>query len=89
MTHQDADELRLEPARSIIEAFGNGDITAGISVVSEITGRDRSRVLRWMYPKTKGGTDGAIPTGAIQTLFSEAKRRDLQLTADTFIGVAA
>lgn len=80
------DALRLEPARTIIAAFGDGDLTAGINEVASITRRHKSRVLRWMYPESKGGTGGAIPGPTIRSLYDEAVRRKLPLDAGIFLG---
>ena len=54
-------EAHKEPARSLIEKFGDGDLAKGVGEIARATGRDRSRVYRWMYSEERGGTDGLIP----------------------------
>lgn len=46
---------RPQPAATVIDIFG------GISETAAIIKRDRSIVNKWLRPKEKGGTDGAIP----------------------------
>ena len=58
----------LDPARSIISRLG------GVDVVARETERDRTRVYRWMYPRSRGGTGGIIPSDQIPTLIALAKR---------------
>ncbi|MCP5081098.1 MAG: hypothetical protein GY948_05310 [Alphaproteobacteria bacterium] len=77
------EKRHLEPARSILKAFER-EPDIGIDEVAEITGRDRTRVLRWMYPKDKGGTGGTIPSSSAQELYREAAQRKLPLKADDF-----
>lgn len=75
-------DLRLDPARSVIAVFGDGDVTEGIKAVAAITGKHQSRVLRWMYSKDKGGTGGQIPFAHVEGLLAEARRRELPLTLE-------
>lgn len=79
MKHSEPD-LRLDPACSVITAFGGGNVTEGIKQVAAITGKHQSRVLRWMYSKVKGGTGGQIPFAHVEGLLAEARRRELPLT---------
>ena len=58
----------LDPAKSLITAFGGGDLRQGVSVVETITGRDRTNIYRWMRPKDEGGTGGIIPRKAFLEL---------------------
>lgn len=50
----DMSSEHLEPARTVIAKIG-------VDKVAEITGKHVSRVYRWMYPKSRGGTGGLIP----------------------------
>lgn len=68
----------LEPARSVIAAFG------GVEKVSTITGKHVSRVYRWMYPKDRGGTDGFIPQAEAETLLAHAQHHNVPVTAESF-----
>jgi len=68
----------LEPARSIIERLG------GVEVVAAATGRNRTRVYRWMYPIERGGTGGVIPQREIPTLLELARERQVDLSHSDF-----
>lgn len=84
------DRKYLEPAASIIRAFGgpDGDLTKGIDAVASITKKDRTRVFRWMRPKDVGGTGGRIPGQQRDVLYEAARRRRLPITAEDFFGGA-
>lgn len=73
----------MEPAKTIIELCG------GFAVVAKITGRDETRVRRWTYPKSKGGSGGLIPAECQQLLMDEARRRGLPLAPEHFFPVRA
>lgn len=64
----------MEPAKTIIEMCG------GVEKVAEITGRDVSRVHRWMYPADRGGSDGIIPDGPVRKLLKHAAVAGIPLT---------
>ena len=68
----------MEPAASIIEKCG------GFAQVAKIVGRDETRVRRWTYSKSKGGTGGLIPSDSAHRLMNEARKRGLPLTPDDF-----
>lgn len=68
----------MEPALTIIEICG------GFQAVSEMTGRDLTRVHRWTYPRERGGTGGRIPAEVQFTLLTEAQKRGLSLTPAHF-----
>lgn len=72
----------MEPASTII------DICGGFKVVSEMTGRDETRVRRWTYSKERGGTGGLIPSECQTRLMEEARRRGLPLTPNHFFPAA-
>ncbi|WP_448952165.1 hypothetical protein [Labrys neptuniae] len=70
---------QLNPAFAVIRKVG------GVGIVSTITGRDVSRVYRWTYPKSLGGTDGFIPHEEALKLLKFAEEQGLDLThADFF-----
>lgn len=80
----------LEPAHSVILKLSpNGKISAGIKMVSAITGADPTRVYRWMRPREKGGTDGIIPSKAQMRLFEHAKKENIPLSPSDFFEAAA
>lgn len=62
----------MEPAKTIIEICG------GVEAVAEMTGRDKSRVHRWAYPKEKGGSNGLIPAEVAVGLLSKAAHLGLR-----------
>lgn len=62
----------LEPAKTVIEICG------GVDAVALMVDRDRSRVHRWAYPKSKGGSDGLIPSDIAQTLLDKASNLGLK-----------
>ena len=72
-------DVSLEPASSIIKAFGGAD------KVIEVTGASRTRVYRWTQPKEKGGTGGTIPLDHAAKLLEHAKAAGLPVSADDFI----
>ena len=52
----------LDPAYSILLAFGDGKLSRGIDVLAEICSRDRASVYRWMLPKERNGRGGFLPS---------------------------
>jgi hypothetical protein len=74
-------------AERVITKCGAGDLTKGLSLVAEWTGVDRSRLYRWMQPKTKGGTGGLIPAQHHQRIMNCARHFSVALDpADFFDG---
>jgi hypothetical protein len=59
-------------------------LCGGYKAVSEMTGRDETRVRRWTYPKERGGSDGLIPSDVQQRLMDAARARGLPLTPEHF-----
>lgn len=68
----------LEPAKTVIEICG------GVSTVAEMVNRHHTRVRRWGYPKSKGGTGGLVPSEMQETLLIEARKRGFDLQPDHF-----
>jgi hypothetical protein len=68
----------MEPAHTVIAICG------GFRAVSEITGRDETRVRRWTYEKTKGGTGGLIPSEMQVVLLDAARERGIDLRPEHF-----
>lgn len=71
----------MNPARRVIEKCG------GVDAVMRICGRSRSRVLRWTYPKERGGTGGLIPAEMQQVLLKGARNEGRDLRPDDFFDV--
>lgn len=59
-----------EPAHSVIALLG------GVPFVAQLTNRNQSNVARWRSAKSKGGTNGVIPSRVLPILTAEAKRQD-------------
>lgn len=68
----------LDPAASVISRLG------GVAQVASITGRDVSRIYRWMAPKSTGGTGGRIPHDDAIKMLQHAREKGLPLTAEEF-----
>lgn len=67
-----------DPAHTIIQICG------GYAAVAEMCDRDETRVRRWCYEKSKGGTGGLIPADSAQTLMRVAKERKIPLRPEHF-----
>lgn len=72
-------ENQLEPARSVISKLG------GVDTVALATGAHRTRVFRWMYPSSRGGTGGLIPQRHIRTLLDYAASKHVKLSPADFL----
>lgn len=66
----------LLDAKKIINLFG------GIKPLANAIGKDPATIYRWTYPKNKGGTDGRIPSSAIQVIQQAANSLGISLTAN-------
>lgn len=66
----------LTQAERIIAKFG------GPYKLAEQLGVRPSTVYRWTYPKSKGGSDGVIPTKSINKLLRLARVHGIFLTGD-------
>jgi hypothetical protein len=74
----------LNPAAHVIEKCG------GHRVVADWLGVHVSRVHRWTYPSSRGGTGGSIPTKHQQALLQKAREQGIDLCpADFFDAEAA
>lgn len=72
-----------EPAKTIIAKCG------GVDAVAKVTGRDVSRVYRWMYPRERGGSEGVIPHAEARKLLDHAAREGIQLSPADFFETGA
>lgn len=75
--------MHLEPAKTVIEKIGGAD------AVAKVTGRDVSRVYRWMYPRERGGTGGVIPHPEARKLLEHAAANDIALAPGDFFAAPA
>ena len=67
---------RLNPARTVVAKIG------GIPAVCEVVGVDRTTVIKWMSPRSVGGTGGVIPAERARRLYQYARKHQLDLTAE-------
>lgn len=68
----------MEPAKQIISLCG------GVAVVSEWVGLNRTSVLRWTHPRSRGGTDGLIPSKHQTALLAKARENGVKLAPVDF-----
>lgn len=73
----------MEPAQTVIDKLG------GATKVASIVGIHRTRVSSWRLPKTKGGTDGAIPQRHHRAILDYATANNLDLKSDDFLPASA
>lgn len=71
----------MNPASEIISRCG------GTALVASWLGIDRSWVLRWTHPKSRGGTGGLVPSRHQAPLLARAKAEGVNLTPDMFFVV--
>ena len=63
-------------AEKIIAKFGNARRLAKLIGVHPVN------VYRWSYPRTRGGTDGLIPTASLAKVLYAARSDGILLTMD-------
>ncbi|PCH85475.1 MAG: amino-acid N-acetyltransferase [Piscirickettsiaceae bacterium] len=63
-------------AKTIINLFG------GIKPLANAIGKDPATIYRWTYPKSKGGTDGRVPSSAAHLVRQAAAARDISLVSN-------
>jgi len=68
-------------ASRIVDKFGGPGRLANLM---KFHGRPRNRVniYRWNYPRSKGGTNGLIPTSALDDILYVARREGIYLSDD-------
>jgi hypothetical protein len=71
----------LDPAATIISKLG------GAPKVATITGRDVSRVYRWMASRETGGTGGRVPQEEAEKLLRFASENGVPLEAAEFFAM--
>jgi hypothetical protein len=68
----------MTPAQRIIAKFD------GEEAIAEALGITVPRVRRWTFPKTRGGTDGRVPSKHQQALLDRAKELGIKLVPADF-----
>ncbi|GGE18393.1 hypothetical protein GCM10011390_41980 [Aureimonas endophytica] len=71
-------DVHLDPARTVIAKVG------GVNAVAMITGKSLTRVYRWMYSQSRGGTGGFIPQKDAAKLLAHAKANRIKLSPADF-----
>ena len=80
----------LAPASKVIAKFGNAyDLSRALSQLAEHTGDNKVRrspsvVFRWTYSRSRGGTDGHVPTSAIAAILDAARLEGIMLAKEDF-----
>lgn len=73
----------MNPATDIVAKFG------GVASLATALRLPHSTVLRWTYPRAKGGTDGEIPRKRWRQLLALAEEKGVALSAADFFEAAA
>lgn len=68
-------------AQRIIDKFGNPYRLSAALKRAGIT-RNATAIYKWTYPRSKGGTDGLIPTKALNEILAAARLEGIMLTQD-------
>jgi len=76
-------DRNLEPASTVLAKIG------GVDVAAQVTGKHVSRIYRWTYPRSKGGTGGVIPHDDATKLLKHASENGIALRAEDFFVVEA
>jgi len=69
----------LDPAKTVIDKIG------GVETAAHITGKHISRIYRWMYSSSRGGTGGVVPHSDAVKLLAHARENNIPLSANDFI----
>lgn len=81
----DGKPLPQTQAQRVIAKFGGAyKLAQALNRLEPEKRRDPSNVFRWTYPRTKGGTGGMIPAGAMLDVLDAAKSEGILLTPDDF-----
>lgn len=60
------------------------DILGGVAEVCRITGKSRTRVYSWTYPRDRGGSAGMIPMNCQIVMVEHARKANLPLAPEDF-----
>lgn len=63
----------LEPAKSVIALLG------GVTKTAKVVCRNPGTVCKWRWAKTRGGTDGQIPSEVMPLIVKEARVLNRQI----------
>lgn len=68
----------MEPAKTILDLIG-------VENAAKVTGKHISRVYRWTYPSSRGGTGGIIPHVDAIKLLAYARENEINLNEADFL----
>lgn len=68
----------MDPAKSILDLIG-------VETAAKVTGKHISRVYRWTYPSSRGGTGGIIPHTEALKLLDHARAEQIPLNEADFM----
>lgn len=68
----------MEPAKTILDLIG-------VENAAKVTGKHISRVYRWTYPSSRGGTGGIIPHVEAIKLLAYARENSIDLNEADFL----
>lgn len=68
----------MNPAKSILDRVG-------VQRAAEVTGKHISRIYRWTYPASKGGTNGIVPHDDAIKLLEYARAEGVPLDETDFM----
>lgn len=68
----------MDPAKSILDLIG-------VETAAKVTGKHISRVYRWTYPSSRGGTGGIIPHTEALKLLEHARSEQIPLNEADFM----
>lgn len=69
----------FSPASWVIRQFGS------VKALSEVIGRERASIYKWLKPKSLQGTDGRVPGNLHSLILEKAKELELDITAEDLI----
>jgi hypothetical protein len=70
--------MHMDPAKSILDLIG-------VETAAKVTGKHISRVYRWTYPASRGGTGGIIPHTEALKLLEHARATKIPLNEADFM----
>ena len=76
--------LSNQAARIIAKFGGAYKLSRALTALGPAHARNPSVIFRWTYPKVKGGTNGRIPSGAVDDVKAAARLEGIYLTPEDF-----
>lgn len=88
MSNATAPTQPMTQAQRVIAKFGNARRLSEATrrLADESLHRSPHVVYRWTYPKERGGTDGRIPSSALDAVLAAARLEGIFITAADLYG---